>query len=468
VAQETRFGVRYGRQQQSSRVEGGHVRKEPATIGLFSAVILVFTTMVGAGVFTTTGQFAADLGSPLAVLAAWLVAALFAITGALTLGELGAMLPSSGGEYIYFKRAYGNQAGFVGGILVGLLSWPVGGAFVSRTIGVHFHDLFPAVSTEIASTIAIVGLSLVHVRGLHFGATFNNITSLAKVCLLLAFIIGGFVVTGGHFAANPGEADVPEGIDLGIGILFASLMAGFAYAGYGAIVLISSEVRNPQKTLPRAMIFAVGAVTLLYLLVNVVFLSALSPQEMVTDTGEGITDLGTVTAKRLFGDKVAGAFDLVFVVLVLSTLSAVIQVASRVTWAMAKRGDLPAVMEKLNSRGAPRNCLLLQGSILLALTLLCETKELLILNGVVVLLISLPTALAVFVLRVKEPKLHRPFRVPLYPWVPLVNLGLSGAIGVSIMKENSWLGVGALAALLLLWGLRPLLQQGKEANGKEG
>ena len=207
------------------------------------------------------------------------------------------------------------------------------------------------------------------------------------------------------------------------------------------------------------MIYGVGGVTLLYLLVNIVFLSALSPHEMVTDTGKGITDLGTVTAERLFGDKVAGAFDLVFVLLVLSTLSAVIQVASRVTWAMAKRGDLPTVLGKLNSRGAPRNCLLLQGSILLALTLLCDTRQLLILNGVVVLLISLPTALAVFVLRVREPDLHRPFRVPLYPWVPLVNLTLSIAIGVSAMKISPWVGVGALAALLLLWGLRPLLQQ---------
>ena len=99
------------------------MKTDPKKIGLFSAVILVFTTMVGAGIFTTTGQFAATLGNPLDILLAWVIAALFAITGVLTLGELGAMLPSSGGEYIYFQRAYGKHVGFVGGLLVDGLGW---------------------------------------------------------------------------------------------------------------------------------------------------------------------------------------------------------------------------------------------------------------------------------------------------------------------------------------------------------
>lgn len=439
----------------------------PKKIGLFSAVILVFTTMVGAGVFTTTGQFAATLGNPLDILLAWVIAALFAITGVLTLGELGAMLPSSGGEYIYFQRAYGKHAGFVGGLLVGPLSWPIGGAFVARAIGVHFNDLVPEVSTEVAAIVAILGLTWVHIRGLHFGATFNNFTSLAKVALLLAFIIGGLLVTGGVPAESSGEVELPTGIDRFGGIFFATIMVMFAYAGYGAIVLISSEVENPQRTLPRAMIFGVVAVALLYLLVNIVFLSVLPPEQMVTEKGGALTDLGAVTAGHLFGDKVAGVFDLVFVILVLSTLSAVIQVGARVAWAMAKRGDLPAPMSKLNGKGAPGNCLLLQAVILLSLTLFFDEQQLLILNGLVVLLITAPTALALFVLRKREPDLERPFRVPWYPWVPLVNLALSLTIAVSLFLWRDWrYALWSAGLVLVLWALRPLLHQRTETDGK--
>ncbi|MGE4601811.1 MAG: APC family permease, partial [Planctomycetota bacterium] len=237
--------------------------------------------------------------------------------------------------------------------------------------------------------------------------------------------------------------------------------------GYGAIVLISSEVENPQRTLPRAMIFGVVAVALLYLLVNIVFLSVLPPEQMVTESGGALTDLGAVTAGHLFGDKVAGVFDLVFVILVLSTLSAVIQVGARVAWAMAKRGDLPAPMSKLNGKGAPANCLLLQAVILLSLTLFFEEQQLLILNGLVVLLITAPTALALFVLRKREPDLERPFRVPWYPWVPLVNLALSLTIAVSLFLWRDWrYALWSAGLVLVLWALRPLLQQRTETDKK--
>lgn len=438
------------------------MKTDEKKIGLFSSTVLVVTTVIGAGVFTTTGHFAAELGSSWAVLVTWMVASLIAILSALTTAELGAMIPQNGGDYVFVHRAYGSRVSFVFGVISGPAAWTVGTAFVAGTLGKHLNNLIPAIPELVASIGAVLLLTMVHCRGVKIGVLFNNVTTVLKVGLIFAFVLAGLLAA---FLADPVTTTVttqgnqvasPQGWDLVEKIFFSSMFAGFAFAGYNAVVLMAGEVREPGRNIPRALIYGLGGISVLYLLVNLVFVLATDPSQMVDADGKGISDLGTFTARRLFGDEVAILFDLVFVLILISTLSSCIQVAARISWRMARDGQMPAAIGRSTTQNAPINALFLQALLIILALSFAEKRQLLLLNGMCTLIVDFPLALTIFTLRKKEPDTPRPYRMPFYPWVPMIRLLLAVYVGYTFVMEDLWHGPMAIFLIGAIICVQPL------------
>jgi APA family basic amino acid/polyamine antiporter len=444
------------------------MKKKSGDLGFFSATVMVVTTVIGAGVFTTTGHFAAELGSSWAVLLTWCVASLIAILSALTTAELGAMMPQSGGDYVYVRRAFGARISYVFGVISGPAAWTVGSAFVAGTLGKHFNNLIPQVPELVAAVAAVLILTVIHTRGVRVGAFFNNTATLLKVALIVGFVAVGMAAvfwgegTGSAVEATSLQTNPLQGWALVEKIFFSSIYAGFAFAGYNAVALMAGEIKDPGRNIPRSLIFGLGGIALLYLLVNVVFLLATDPTQMVDSEGKGISDLGTFTAQRLFGDGAATLFDLMFVLILISTLSSCIQVASRISWRMACDGQMPESLGRSNAKDTPMNALWLQAMlIILALSFLAK-KELLLLNGMCTLIVDFPLALTILRLRRIEPKTHRPFRIPLYPWIPLIRILLALYIGYAFIVEDLWHGPKAVGLIAVVLLLQPILAKGRK------
>ncbi|MDE0959616.1 MAG: APC family permease [Planctomycetota bacterium] len=437
-------------------------------LGSFSATVMVVTTVIGAGVFTTTGHFAAELGSSWAVLLTWCVASVIALLSALSTAELGAMMPQSGGDYIYVRRAFGTRAGYVFGVIAGPAAWTVGSAFVAGTLGKHLNNLIPQVPELFASVAAVLILAAIHTKGLRVGVLFNNGATLLKVGLIVGFVTCGLIAIywGDGSAVDPPITTIQpqplEGWRWVEKIFFSSILAGFAFAGYNAVVLMAGELKDPGRTIPRALIFGLGGISVLYLLVNLVFVLATDPSQMVDSSGGGISDLGTFTARRLFGDGAATLFDLVFVLILISTLSSCIQVSARISWRMAQDGQMPVGLGKSNSNHAPTNALWLQALLIILSMAFLAKKELLLLNGMCTLIVDFPLALTILRLRRSEPETPRPFKVPLYPWIPLIRILLAFYIGYAFIIEDPWHGPKAVGLIAVVLLLQPILARGRK------
>ncbi len=422
-------------------------------LGFWSATGAVIATMIGAGIFGATGGFAHELGTDTNVLLVWLFCGGLALTGALSLGELGAMMPRSGGCYTYNRHLYGNTAGYLSGVLSFLLAFVGAAAFITLLLGVYVQSILPGIPPVATASVVVGVFTLIHSIGLREGNCVNNFFTIFKVGVILAFIVAGFqanVETVTDSAAkNPGVFSAP----------FASAMltASFAYLGWETSSWIAGDIRDPKRNLPRSLIAGTVFVTVLYLLLNAVFLRAQSASTM---TGE-IEGIGLHATQILFGPAASYWFNLMVIVLLLSTTSTILMVGARIVAAMAKDGQLPAALGKPSPTRAPQNALILQAALtiifIIAANNVGSVGAVLDFIGLPLTLIMGATVAGVFVLRQREPKRERPFRVPLYPITPIIFLGLSLWMVVSAIGQGWKTAAASAATVLIVWALKPLL-----------
>jgi len=221
-----------------------------------------------------------------------------------------------------------------------------------------------------------------------------------------------------------------------------------------ATSFIGGEILNPEKNLKRSMILGVSIVTLLYLAVNMVFLWAAAPHEMINAKGEGIVEIGFFVAKRLFGESIGVIVNVLIMLVFFSTLGVAIMIGSRVIYSMASRGELPSRMAQLNRRGSPVNALVLQCILSLALIWATGLKDLLESVGTLVTLTTGVAITGVIVLRIRKPNLHRPVKLPLFPLPPIVFLLLTAWMTWGVLSTNPTsviLILGIVALGLIVW-----------------
>ena len=437
--------------------------QQKRVLGLGSATSTVVCNMIGAGIFMTTGLFAADLGSNVGVLAVWGLSGVLALCGSLCAIELASIWPEAGGNYVFIRNIFGRPAGFVAGFSMAFFGITGSIAFVAGSFGSYMENLFPFIPLQIAASFAVVFVTAIHAIGVREGNALNVFGAFFKISLLLAFIVLGFS-TESTAAPDAWQGyletckqygvltqDKPfRSLGAEIAVFGAALAStSFAYQGNMATSFIGGEIRYPEKNLKRSMLLGMSIVTLLYLLINGVFLWAAAPHEMAQEDA-----IGFFAAKRLFGDSIGIAFNMLIMLVFFLTLGVAIMIGSRVIYSMASRGELPKRMAHLNRRGSPVNALVLMCALSLILIWSTRLKELVESVGTLVTLTTGVAVAGVIVLRIRKPDLHRPVRIPWFPLPPIVFLSFTAWMTWSVMSTNATsvkLILGIIALALVVW-----------------
>ncbi|HJP04846.1 MAG: APC family permease [Gammaproteobacteria bacterium] len=393
-----------------------------------SATALVIANVIGAGVFTTTGFQAADLGNPTLILALWLLGGLLAYCGALCFSELGAAMPAAGAEYVYLRETYGRAFGFMSAFvsLIAGFSAPIAAALKSLVRYVTAY--FPSLNGDMEvlgrltigdfSAIALVWLLIaIHMRGRRGAISFNDVVTLLKVGGIVAIILAAAAFGDGDFANFSHVSDVYTGLNsvttytaLATSLIFVM----FCYSGWNAAAYVASEIVEPQKTLPKALLVGTGIVTVLYLLLNSVYFYGANVEELA-----GKVEVGLVASRQLFGEWGAGLVTLVLVVSLVASASAMTIAGPRVYYALGKDIKRFRSLTQTNDSGAPSNALLLQGIVASLIIVSGSVDQILSYAGFTLALMSALAVSCVVVLRFRRPDMDRPFRVWAYPLPPV-------------------------------------------------
>jgi len=430
----------------------------PRRIGIFTAGCLLVSNVVGSGIFTTTGFMARDLGDPGLILAIWFFGALLALAGALSYSELGTALPVAGGEYAYLRRAYGPLVGFLSGwtsFTIGFSAAIAAGAmsFAAYLLQiVPFHSENGPLSTGIALTLIWVVTGF-HLAGAGSGGFLQRLLTILNIGAILILVLGVLMLGKGNWSHLGLSA--PD-ITPGFGTTMVSLIfVTYAYSGWNAAAYVAGEIVDPGRTIPRAMIGGTLFVGLLYLVVNGIYLYALP----VTELGQPpILPVANKVASAMLGPTGTLLVTVLLCLSIAGAVSAMVWTGPRVYYAMAQDGLIPSLFAKTpGMQQAPINAILLQSLWASALIVSGSFERLVIYSGTVLTIFSALAVGAIPILRRQEPTLPRPYRTPLYPFVPAFYLLVSTVIVGSALYERpveGGLGIATVLAgtpLYVLW-----------------
>ena len=447
-------------------------------IGFLDATALVVGSMIGSGIFIVSAKSARVLGSGGWLLAAWAVAGVLTMIAALCCSELAAMMPKAGGQYVFFREAYGPLFGFLFGWTMFLAVQTGTIAAVAVAFAKFLGVVWPAV-TEIKTRIGpfsvsaaqLTGVAVIalltasNANGLKTGTATQNVFTFAKLAALLALTVCGLLLGREGAALRAGAfwtAASPEGRSLtGLALLAAlgTAMVGplFSQSAWNNVTFAGEEVENPGRTLPRALLAGCLLVTSLYVLANVAYLNVLPLSAIQHAPSDRVA---TAAATALFGPAAAGAMAIAIMVSTFGCVNGLILSGARVSFAMAGDGLFFRGLQRLNSAAVPRNALWAQALWASILVLSGSYSDLLeyVISADILFYVLL--VVAVIVLRRRRPDLPRPFRAPGYPFLPLL-YATAGVLLIAILlaanPRTTWPGYALVASgvpVYFLWRRR--------------
>ena len=387
--------------------------------------------MIGTGVFTSLGFQLLDIQSGFVLLMLWAVGGLAALCGALCYAELGAALPRSGGEYNFLSQIYHPAVGFVSGWVSATIGFAAPTALAAITFGAYLGSVAPALPPTLSASVLVIALTAAHMgtrRG--SGGVQRWFTGL-KIALILGFCgaVWAAVDARQPIAFTPVAGD--GALMLGSAFAVALIYVNYAYTGWNAATYLTSEVADPQRSLPRALALGTALVAALYLLLNFTFLHAAPIDAMA-----GKLEIGYVVAEEAFGGAGAKVMGLVLAALLISTVSAMILAGPRVMQVIGE--DFPAfrALARTNREGLPTVAIAVQSLMALAFIWTASFESILVFAGFSLGLSTFITVAGVFVLRWRRPALARPYRVTSYPLPPLAYLAITGWTLFYILGER--------------------------------
>lgn len=399
-------------------------------LGLWSAVAIVVGTVIGSGIFLVPRTMVNNVGSVPWVFTVWIVGGLLSLAGALTYAELAAMLPEAGGEYVYLNEAYGPVWGYLYGWTQ---MWVAkSGSIATLATGFFYYlaNFWPGLETVVChfpllgdggapleiragqffAAALIMGLAVLNYFGVKVGGNVQVVVTLAKVAL-----IGFIIVAGIFFAPGPApHASAPVASLTVAGFVAALVAALWAYDGWNNVGMVASEVKDPRRNLPLALIWGTAAVIGIYLLANFAYFHVLSSAEVGASNR-----VAAEMMRRILGPAGANAVAVAAMISIFAALNGSILAGSRVPYAMARDGLFFRSMAKVNSQHHTPGAAILGLSAWAAIVVFSGRYDQLLTFVIFAswLLYGMTTA-AVFVLRRKRPELNRPYRTIGYPWVP--------------------------------------------------
>lgn len=437
----------------------------PRRFGYWTAHFVVVSSMVGAGILTTSGYTLQATGNPAALLALWAVGGVMALAGALTVAELAAALPHAGGDYVFVREGFGRGPGFVAGWATFALGFAGPTAVIAHIaltyLTAPFSGGLPDWQSELivrsGATLLVAVVTLTHCLGQRESGRFQAAVTVANVLLLAGLGLAGVLFGRGDWNHLRASAWPPAGQwpSLATGLIYVS----YAYAGWNGAGYIAGEVRDPARLLPRALVGGTLTVTLLYLLVNAAYVYALDPAAMTARPPDDpqVEKVAELAVVELFGRSAADVFAVLVGMSMVAAVSAYILTGPRVTFAMARDGLFPPFAGRLHpTRQVPVWATVAQG--VAAAALLWSGSFLQLLDYVSVGLAAISALVVASVFPLRRRRADRPFCMPLYPLPPLLYLALIGWTVASQALDESkrWpalLSLGTILAGVPLAGL---------------
>lgn len=429
-------------------------------LGIYTGILVIIADMIGTGIFMTTGNILGITKSASLVMLLWIIGGIVALCGALSYSELATLWPDAGGEYVYLKKIFGNLPAFLTGWVSLLVGFTAPVATSSMLLVQYLNTFFVNINaTSVTAytgnvfwqkTIAcgiIVMFAFTHIIGVRKGSNIQNILTVIKIGIVLAFIGAGFYVLDSsgisRLYAHYGPLEIKTIPFVGLSLL----MVMFAYTGWNGATYIAGEITNPEKNLPKIMFWGVTITTILYILLNVVFLMSTDASSIM-----GKDEIGAIAAKALFGPEASNFFSITIALILLSSVSAQMMLGPRVYFAMAKNKMIFHSLAKVNERfGTPVHAILLQMVLAIIYVYSGSAMTLVIYMGFALNVFPVLAVIGLIVARKKFPDLNRPYTTPLYPLVPLTYIILS--IIMMIAALCCWTITSAFAIGVLLLGI---------------
>lgn len=421
------------------------------TLSVTDACAMIVGLIVGAGIFGTPSIVAGAVGDSSMLYAVWIAGGIFSIIGALCYAELATAFPSAGGEYHFLQRAFGRSLAFLYGwarmtvIVAGSIAVfaYLFGDYLSRVINLG------AYSSAIWAALVVVVLTFVNYRGIREGKATQNLFTVLEVGGLVLIIVAGLFFAAPPAATVPAVAGADQPWYMGAGIGSAMIFVLFTYGGWNDAAYISAEVRDRERNMARALLIAISVVAFLYVLVNFAYLKGLGYDQMARSNAVAADLLKTVWGPT--GEKVIA---IMIAIAALTSVNGSMIVGARSNYALGRDWPMLGYLGQWHeASGSPRNAMLVQGAIALALVGFGAIQN----TGFKGLVeYSLPvfwgffllTGIALFVLRAKEPDAPRPFKVPFYPVVPAIFVLMCGYLLYSSLtyhRAHALVGLGVLA-----------------------
>jgi basic amino acid/polyamine antiporter, APA family len=416
-------------------------------LGLASAIAAVAGETIAVGIFLTPAGMAKSLGSPFYLLLIWIVVGILTVCGALTYGELAARFPRDGGVYVFLEESYGRGTAFLYGWMCLLVLDPGLTAALAVGLAGYFAFIVPVspMGAKLVAIAVIWLLCVLNVLSIRVSAGVLRWSTWLKLGLLAVLVLWGFSLRAGSWGNFvPFVAQRPGSLPLLPALGAAMVGAFFSFGGWWDVSKISGEIRDPGRTLPRAMLFGTLAVTAVYILVSAVFLY-LVPLSGVTSNETFVAQAGSV----LFGSLGGKIFAAIVIVCVFSSLAALIMSAPRVYYAMAQDGLFFKRVSQISPRfGTPALAILIQGtisSLLVAVSSFQKIIEYFIFVAVVFLAMA---GAGLFLARARNAGADPAFRTPLYPLPVLIFLLLIMTLLVLLAGHSpAQAGLGAAVVL---------------------
>jgi APA family basic amino acid/polyamine antiporter len=402
---------------------------------------------VGSGIFRTPGLVAAQLGRPALIFAAWVLGGVVALLGVLVFAELTTRHPHAGGKYVFARESHGRRAAFVVGWVEALGIYAaviaalgvVSGEYLARLLG------WPASRAALLGVLWIAGFTALNLLGVAMTRWVQNLVTLAKVLALAVVVLAaGIRGTGTGWEASTASAPNGWAAVIGLGLAFQSLI--WTYYGYVDLAKIAEEISDPDRRLPRILFFGIGATIVLYLLLNASFLQVL-PLERIADSNLVAGDV----VQQIFGERAGGIMAGLALLVVLSGLNGNVFVTPRVFFGMARDGLAPGALARVSAGGSPWTATLLVGAVASALAASGTFEWLLSLT--IILVLAIDGFMVPVLFRLRRRSEPAPFRVPLYPFLPLLFLSIYAALFLAALvgqPATTALALGVIAAAYAL------------------
>lgn len=463
----------------------GQTKGLKRNLSLFDSSMIMVGIVLGSGIFLTTGIMAKSLPSSILIILAWVFGGLITLAGAMTYAELGALYPKAGGQYVYLREAYGPIMGFLFGWMMLLIYMTGAIAGLAVAFAEYTGYFFPSLSLEkiiflkdlnffnvnfqisisagqIVGIGLIIFLSIINTLGTGLGKVVQNISTILKIGLIAGIIVLGFLIGKGtpvDFSVNPSMLSTGQLIS---GFSLALIAVFWAFDGWNSINFVGGEIKNPTRNLPLTLIWGTVIITIIYVLINYLYLYALPLNEI-----SGVVRVAEKATSSLFGGTTAAVISAAVLISVFGSLNGSIITGPRVYYAMAQDGLFFKKVGHVHPKyKTPAFSIFIQAFLACILTLTGTFEQLLTFVMFISIVFWIAAAFAVFTLRKRFPDITRPYKVWGYPYVPIIFILASIGILLNTIIEKPVESLAGLALTISGLPVYYLWKRGSSPNNR--